>query len=311
MAQTYADIDQTTGSVTAVFTILDVRTDTLQSSFSGAGWPASPVVGQIALNTAATPHVLGLYSDFDGGGVGWHQIAVCAELSADMECDFQQLKEMRVENLGAHEAVAAGKDGYIYFLTTTGHLYFQDQAVDGVNRHVCSVVDGVTTDSRPIPLSSFMHDATNPPTLATKGTTPTIRGWLYDAVNELSVLPVRVPDNYSADANLTLRLACVLNQAETNGDDIDWSADVVAGTAPFDVEQTSTAAAASLTDTGTDAGDGLLHHCDIVIDYDDGDNPVIAGDWLFVEIHRTDIAEVGGVILIGAELVYPCDGGVQ
>ena len=64
-------------------------------------------------------------------------------------------------------------------------------------------------------------------------------------------------------------------------------------------------------DIGTDNADGDLHFVDITLDYDDGDNPIAAGDEILSEIHRTDLANCGGVILVSAHLIYPCDGAVQ
>ena len=308
--QTFSAIDQAAQTVTAIITILDSRTDTLRACFDGGTAPTSPVTGQLWLDTSGSPYILKIYGDYDGGGAAWHEILGSAKLTDNPECNFTQVKELRVENLGSHESVSAGKDGFLYLLTGTGEMYFQDQAVDGVNKHLTAVTDGTTTDSINLPLENRMLGAT-PPTAATKGTSPVLHGYLFDATAEKMTLAFRVPANYSADGDLTVRLSCVLNQAETSGDDIDWSGDLRVVDHTEDVTGTSTAVAASLTDIGATVADGTLIECNLTIDYDDANNPVAAGDWCFLEIYRTNLTEVTGVILVAATLVYPCNAGVQ
>jgi hypothetical protein len=308
--QTFAAIDQATQDVPTILGHLDDRTDTLRACFIGPSAPSSPVEGQFWLDTSGTPYILKLRADYDGGGVAWNEVNVATILSADVDYDFQEALQMRVENLGSHEAVAAGKDGFIYLLTGDGELYFVDQAVDNTVKKLCSVIAGTTTDSVDIPLSEHNLGDT-PPTKSSLGTTPEVRGWLFDATAETMLLKVRVPNNYSADGNLTLRLLCMLAAAETANDDIDWSGDLLSLADGESGTGTSTALAASLTDVGANNAQGEIIECDMVIDYDDATNPVNPGDWLFIEIHRTDLAEVAGVILLTATLVYPCDGAVQ
>lgn len=303
MGQTYAAIDQATQTGTAVLGHLDDRTDSLQSSFSGTAYPGSPVEGQLCYRTDTD--ILYVYSD-----ASWSEIATAGnELAADMEFSFQEAKEMRVENLAADEAVAAGKDGHVFYHTGEGELKFVDNGVDTAVKTVRSVIQGTTVRELNLPLSAVGLDASNPPTAGTKGTTPTWRGYLFDATNELMSFVVRVPADYHT-ADLTLRLKCVLNQAETANDDIDWSGNVRSIVSGESASGTSTATAASLTDIGANNADGDMIDCDITIDYDDADNPINAGDTLCVEINRTDLAEVGGVILVAATLRYKTDGGV-
>lgn len=310
MAQTFVAITTSTDGVDTGFGKLINQIAALLSCFSGATAPSSPVAGQFWLDTSTTPNILKQYGDV-GAGNAWNEIGTLAKISSTVDVNWQELQNERVHNRSSAPAVDAGHDGHLYLLTTDGEIYFIDQAIDGVIKKVCSVIVGTTDATLQIPLSSWNLDATNPPTAATKGTTPTVRGLLFDAANELAMLGVRVPTNYSEDGDLKLRLWCVLDQAETASDDIDWSADLVTVAGGELVSKTSTAAAASLTDISTNNGDGAMHACDVTIDFDDANNPVAAGDWLLIEIHRTDLAEVGGVIVIGAALVYPVDGAIQ
>lgn len=142
-----------------------------------------------------------------------------------------------------------------------------------------------------------------------RGRRPRAGGGLFDAAAESLALHVVVPQNYAGAGDLFLDFDCVLNQAEGNGDDIDWSADLVAvtpGPGGQAVTKASTAVGPSLTDIGaTNIGDGALHRCRLVLDHDDVDNPITPGALLAIEIHRVDLALVGGVILVAARLGYP------
>lgn len=304
MGQTFVAINQAAQSGTTILGNLDDKTLSLQSCFSGTSFPGSPVEGQLCYRTDTD--ILHIYA-----AAAWHQVLISLSVTTSVEANWQQFKELRVENLGADEATGAGKSGYVFYRTDLGDLRFVDIDVDNVVKKLCNVIPGTSKDVVEIPLSEGWKDASNPPTDAFKGTTPSVRGLLFDAVNELFSLNVRVPTNYSGDGDLSLILACVLNQAETNGDDIDWSADLLSLADGESATAPSTAAAASATDIGTNSADGELIRCTITIDYDDATNPVNPGDRLLVEIHRTDLAEVGGVILVGAALQYPCDEAIH
>lgn len=307
MAQTWVTINQATQSVTTILGNLDDKAATLQSCFSGTSAPSSPVSGMLWRDTSGTPDVLKVYDGSD-----WYPVATLGEeWQADAEVSFQQLKEARVENLASDEAVAAGKDGALFYHTGQGVLKYVDNGVEAAVRQAGALIRGTSLDEVVIPLDDTMKDASNPPTLGTKGTTPTIRGLLFDAANELFLLRFRVPDNWSGDADLTVRLACVLNQAEDANDDIDWSGDLVSVADGESVSGTSTAIAASTTDIGANNAEGDLIVCDLTIDYDDADNPISRGDTVCLQIHRTDLAEVGGVILVWASLLYTAQHEVQ
>jgi hypothetical protein len=308
--QTFDAITQSSDTGTEVLAILDSRTDTLRACFVGPSGPSSPVVGQFWLNDTTTPLVLSQWGDHDGTGAAWNEVLITAAISSDMTLNYNEILEGRMANLAGHPSVSAGRDGHLYILTGDGELYFIDQAVDGVTKKVCAVTVGTTTDRVQMPMSDVGLGGT-PPTLKTKGTTPAVIGWEFDATGELYSWNVRVPLNFSADGDLNLNLSCVLDQAETANDDIDWSADVLSLADGESTTGTSTAAAASLTDIGANNAEGDLTLCTIVIDYDDATNPVVAGDLLHIEIHRTNLTEVGGVIVTLAELVYPCKGPVQ
>jgi len=209
------------------------------------------------------------------------------------------------ENVAAFPTPGANNHGMFGVLDSDGSLRWVDFTVGNAVLAACNIVPSSSYDTVEIDLHSLVLDATNPPTVATKGTTPTIRGLLFDAANELAVVQCVVPSNWSADADLVLELDCVLNQGETAGDDIDWDADWVAVTQNVDaVSKASTAATAVDHDIGTAIADGTLHRVPIVIDFDDVSNPVAAGDLLAIQVHRSDLALVGGVIVVAARLKF-------
>lgn len=316
MGQDYPDVDTGSGGddyKTAVDNLL-TRTDTLRQAFSGTSAPSSPEVGQLWIDTSATPYRVYIYADI-GAGDAWVLLGPVQRLNGDICLDssstdtraaVNQLKGARLENRSAHVSPAAGNIGFIYFHTTDGCVYVLDQGVTNSRLGLLSIQDGTSYDSVDIDLAGSNHnDGTNPPTRATKGTTPTVCGWLFDATNEKMVVRAKVPHNWDGASDLRFRLTCVLNQAETNGDDIEWSGNLVSVTPGTDaVSKTSTATAASATDIGSGSGDGVEHECDIVVDFDHADNPVAAGDTIYLEINRTEVTNVGGVILTAVRLLY-------
>lgn len=315
MAQDYPDINTASGGddfKTGVVNLID-RSDTLRSCFSGTSSPSSPVEGQLWADTSATPYLLKWYADI-GAGAAWVVIGPIQRLNSAISLDPSSggtratVNEavIALEDRGAHISAAAGNVGYLYLLTGDGAIHYMSTA--SVRATILNILLSGSYDTVELDLNSFLLDATNPPTVKAKGSTPTLRGFEFDAANELAVLPIVVPANWDGASDLVLELDCVLDQAESNGDDIDWSADWIAatpGTSGDLVSKTSTAAAASATDIGSsNTGDGALHRCSITIDHDHADNPVVAGDLLAVEIHRTDLAQVGGVIVVAARLKY-------
>ncbi len=312
MGQNFAAINSGSGGDTVKTGIdnLDERTDTLRTCFSGTSAPSSPEVGQLWLDTSATPNLLKQYKDV-GAGNAWVVILTATRdgtdivgdaNSGDTRATLAQLKGWRIENRSGAFTPAAGNVGGIYLDTDDASpTLVLDASTLGV---LCNVTSA-SYDSVDIPLDGTNWNDSTPPTAATKGTSPTVHGWLFDATGEKMCLVAKVPANWNGASDLKLRLTCVLNAAETNGDDIEWSGNLVAVTTGTDaVSKTSTATAASATDIGTASSEGSEHECDLTIDYDDADNPVTAGDTLYIEINRTEVTNVAGVIVTAARLLY-------
>ncbi len=272
----------------------------LRKSFASSSSPASPVSGQIWIDTSGASAVLKVYGDLEGTGAAWYEVS--RVLHGSMLGGNNQLVDIRLENKSSHTTPASGVVGEVYLLTTDGKARL---VVSATVREVllsASNADNLAVDA----FSSLRLDATNPPTAGTKGSTPTVRGWLFDAANELASFCVRVPAGYSADADVKIRLECVLNQAESSGDDIDWTADyVVRAPASAELVSDTSSSATAAKDMSTHVAEGAWHYVDIALPYNDATNPIAAGDLLCVEIHRTDLANCGGVIVVGAQVLFP------
>jgi hypothetical protein len=301
MSQTWVTIDQTTHTATQCIGHLDDKHTTLRSAWSGSSAPSSPVQGQLWLDTSASEYVLKVYADLEGTGAAWYEIGKV--LHGDLKLRNNQLVDVRIENLNSHTTPASGVVGEIYLYTTDSKARL---IVSATVREVLMSASNVDFVAINVPASAFERDISNPPTAATKGTTPTLRGWLFDNANELASIAVRVPAGYAADANCKLRLLCVLNQAETSGDDIDWTVDrVCIKPAAAEVVSGTSTQETVAQDMSTFVSDGAVHAVDIALVYNDATNPIEAGDLLVMEFHRTNLANCGGVIVVGAQVLFP------
>lgn len=303
MAQTWVAYNSASAQTTNN-TNTENKLDTERSSWSGASAPGSPVVGQRWLDTSGTEDVLKVYCDLYGTGNDWYPIgSVLNGIDLGADGDPHQVVNALLERKAAHVTPDAANEGRIYLHTG------EDKAnvlTTSAKREV--VWSAASTDYQAVnlPAASWERDATNPPTITAIGTTPTIRGWLFDATNEKASIAVRIPAGYSGDADLKLRLWCILNAGETAGDDIDWTLNwesrAPEANEPFNGTSTSATVA---QDMPTNVAQYTSHVVDLTIDFDDATNPVAAGDLVIMEINRTNLSTVAGVILVGAQLLVP------
>jgi hypothetical protein len=292
MAQTFTEHDTSSDDVPTCLNAQQTRTTTLQSNFSGSSAPASPVEGQLFVDTTTASDLILYFRN----NAAWQAVANM-KMRANKDCNDKEMTNFRVENLGADPSSAAGKAGRLFHNTADGKWKGDDGSA------IVTLHSGTVTAVRELPLTDGGKDASNPPTIDTVGTTPTVRGLLFDATNELYSFSFRVPQNWDGASDLTLHLDCALDGAEANGDDIDWTMDWVAAATTEDLTKTSTANNTT-TDIGNATSAGEFIRCALTFDYDDGDNPITAGDRVVAEIHRSDLAEVDGVVLVGASLQY-------
>lgn len=283
------------------------NTDTLRSSFSGTSFPGSPVDGQVCYRTD-----LDAYYYYNG--TTWVEQGSALKGDLDLQGDgttFRQLLNARLENASADPTPSADELGRAVLKTTSGA---EKVKVVTTAAKLETVWSAGNTDYQRVelPTGAWERDATNPPTPVggTAGTTPTIRGLLFDNVNELMSACKRIPAGYSEDADLVLRVFDMLKDAgEVNGNDVEWTLDVVAellNTAGVLVK-TSTQYT-GFRDIGAFTSIHSIGYVDIVIDFDDATNPIEQGSMICMELRRTSVGGAGkcaGVAFLGAQLLVP------
>ena len=112
-----------------------------------------------------------------------------------------------------------------------------------------------------------------------------------------------LPEDWNGQSDVVVRLCCSLNGNESNNDDIDWTLSWKSFEVGDNVSQAWTTVT-SLTDIGTSNLAGDVHYIDVVLDYDDIDNPLMAGREVIVRVKRTNLTEVGVVNFLGAAVGY-------
>jgi len=163
------------------------------------------------------------------------------------------------------------------------------------------------TDIVRLPLENFRKGVTAP-TETIKGNTA---GFLFDADAEILYIQYCVPKKWDQASDHILRLFCVLNQAETANDDIDWETITTPAADHENVLTANTQTPGVNHDIGSVNADGDLHKVDVTLDYDDGSAPIATGDIVWIALSRTsNVGQpgyVGGVLLTDVCLVYICD----
>lgn len=144
------------------------------------------------------------------------------------------------------------------------------------------------------------------PTKITVGTTPAVNGLLFDAVNEVYQVQFMVPDDWTGTDDITMDLFFALEGGETAGDSIAFTGDYVAGTVGTDtVTKTSTQLLVTELVVAGCVAANCLYKVTFTLDYDDADNPLAVDDVMVMDIHRTNITNVAGVILVSIAIHAP------
>lgn len=266
----------------------------------GGSYPATVMNGMIVANdTVATNYTLWLRQND-----AWVQLDVKAALPFNKDFNNYQALSFRLENVSSTPAAQATTVGRLVFNTVEGRpLVDNNDVTAGFDWLITSRTIGELCHV-PIDISTFELDNTNPPTKKTKGSSPVVKGYEFDATNEKASLKWRVPDNWISNSNIYLNLFWMIDQVEGSGDNIDtkvtWISLVPAS---GKASRVSTITFAS-TDIGSGTSDGTIHKAVITIDYDDSDNPVSVGDLMVFEVSRPNLSEVGGAILTYADVTY-------
>jgi len=159
-----------------------------------------------------------------------------------------------------------------------------------------------------ISLDDF-RDGAVPPTAMTIGTTPTVPAKFFDAITELVSTNIAMPADWDETVSINLVLVLALAQAQVNGDTVDWTCDYIAvdspsGSANDLFTKTSSQATGSTTITTTDGlAINTQYTTTINIPVADANNPLSADTVsLIVELHLTNVVDVGRINLVAARL---------
>lgn len=312
--------DPVTGdSIPVAFLELEGRTLALRAFFIGGSPPPSPVEGQGWIDSTSSPYKAYLYVRIDAGPAAWQPIGPLSRLPAAINADPSvvddrqaphEFKALRVENRNALPPAAAGNAGLLVYRTTDGELWLSDQPISGAWKGLLSITPAASYDTQELPVEGDLgNDATNPPVKTRNGV---LEGWLFSATNQRRTFAFVVPNNWQGATDLKLRLHQVLNANQSAHDAIEWSGEIRALAPQNDVtSKTATALADATTDIGsvTDAigSGGGPHITTLLLDYDDGANPIAAGSLLLVTVWRKTVGgagKAGGTLVFRADLAY-------
>lgn len=265
---------------------------------------ANKVEGTQRVDSSAAAEVHKIYIDADGTGPV--EIEVGSKQHGDLEfigTNGGELKYAKLEQRGADRTPAAGQIGAVWQRTDTRQVRFNRDA--SIVATLVKADDGAYI-SKELPLESWTLGGTAPAP-ATKDTTPAAPGLRFTATTQKITRLVRVPAGFSGTADCKLRLYFALNAAETSGDDINVTVDMVSVTKVTTdaLGQTSTQYTGTTDIGGTATQDGAIHVVDVALTYNDANNPIAAGDFLAFEVSLTNLTTIADVLFLGGELLCP------
>lgn len=278
-------------------------------TFRGTAKDAAYGEGYQWVDSSAAAEVHKLYYDADGSGPADYEVG--SRQHGDLKflgTGGGQVFDLRFENVTSDATPAASNVGGVKYRTDTKQLRLvRDSSVLGT---VVNVPDGGYI-SKELPVHAWDLDATNPPTAVTIGTTPTIRGLLFNATNQKMSCAVVVPAGYSAAADCKLRIWGYLNSAETASDTIDVAIQLLSLQADNGELATATSTQYTKSESiGAQNTQYALHKLDVVLTYNDATNPIAAGDLLEIEFALSSVASVAGFIFRTAQLLFPFGSGL-
>jgi hypothetical protein len=224
-------------------------------------------------------------------------------LREDLDFDGQTAVSFRVED-AAPLALSAANDGIISRDPTTRRLV-KNGPVAGV-RHFLSEfsLDGLSFQRVDVLLNASALEVTR------DGHT----GYLLDAgADEIELLTEQpIPFDYTEGHDCLLEVIVRLEAAESGTDSIDLQLDyekAVLGADSFDGTETNKTDSGATLGAGTAAG--TYHRVLIALTYNDASNPLAKDAILRGTLSRNGLTNVGDIVVMGANLLVPCYGGVQ
>ena len=156
-----------------------------------------------------------------------------------------------------------------------------------------------------LPMENFRRGVSSPVATVKGG----VAGYLFSADAEILYIQFCVPKDWDGASDLNVILHCVLNQAETENDVIDWETSVLS------IADHENALSPPGTQTPGAAhnilavnADGDFHKVPIVLDYNHGTCPIAPNDNVSITLSRTasvgTSGYVGGVVVIDMCIEY-------
>lgn len=224
---------------------------------------------------------------------------------SDVDYDLFQTLNCRVENVAADLTPSGASVGRLGL--HTGRHKLRAVVSGTVEETILSMsnVDLIMVDA---PLNTWVKSGTAATTTVTPNTAPNTDYWLFDATTKKARRLFRLPAGYSADADVIFRMFFTLVQPETAGDEVNvtlWMR------APIEENASETLITHNTVYTGqyvVPAVNGALvmRTLDIPIDYDDGENALLANSFVVIEIGLADVVDIpDGIGFLGGQLLCP------
>lgn len=148
-----------------------------------------------------------------------------------------------------------------------------------------------------LPMENFRRAVSAPVATIKNG----VAGFLFSADAEIIYIQFCVPPDWDGQSDLNIILHCILNQAETVNDLIDWETSTVALADHENVIGAPVQTPGVAHDIGNVNGDGAFHKVPLILVYNDGTCPIAHGDNVSITLSRT--ANIGAAGYVGAVLV--------
>lgn len=252
----------------------------LEKTFYSSSAPASPVNGQIWIDSSTPSRLVG---NLRQNGA-WAAMVLTHILEQNLDFDLNEAINFRLENTGSLPTPGASTEGQVVYNESDKEVYF---VTDSAVKRLQSSQTGATEKGIPAQIPSIDQ--------------------IFDGTGDTAALRCIVPDGWDEASDPQLELFYSLEQAETDGDDADWIGDFRSISFGDSRNKSQTTTAEVNTDLGAGLSSGDTFSTKLVLDHDDATNPIAIDDLLEVEVRRPDLAEVGAVKLIAARFLFRGD----
>jgi hypothetical protein len=282
----------------------------LWATAKGNSRPANYVEGTQWLDDSASANVQKIYANLEGTGAADYEQGSIQH--ADLKfvgANGGELKFAKAEQLGSDPATNASKHGRFWQRTDT--LQFRCNIGDASQGTIVVAPDTgfIRTD---LPLGAWVLGGT-PPAAQAIGSAPATPALRFTSTSMTIACSVRVPAGYNGTGDLKLRCLLALGGAQTASHTLDVTGSIrsVTPANPTDnLKQTATTIVAVSQSIGSNNQDAAVHVVDLVLDYDDSNNPIAPGDLLGIEFKLNSVASIATVDFLGAELLSPFGTGL-